>query len=130
MATSTVKRGEIHVASGNVLLADVNAGYVIMPPNPTRTITVVGGYLQAIGGAATACTSIDVKDTSGSPVVAVVCGQAALSQNTVLQFNAAAGVTWTTRTALTQGKGLQVQTTGVACTTATSFNYEVQFYFD
>ena len=122
---STNVRGRVHCAQGNVLLADANAGYTIVPDSPGRTLNVVGGYLVARGGAAAVCTSVDVKDTAD--VVAVACAQGSLTQDAYLPFSAAAGVTWTTPTKLTAGKGLKIANTGGACTTATSFDYLVLY---
>lgn len=122
---STVSRGRLHYAEGNVLLADANAGYIIVGDAPGRTINVVGGHLIARGGAAAAHTSMDVQDTDG--VVAVAYEQAGLTEGAGLSYWAPANVTITTPGPLTAGKGLQIKNTGDACTTATSFDYVVTF---
>ncbi len=118
----------LHQVQGNVLLADTNTGYTVLSAKPGRKYTIVGGYFKAIGGNYAAATSLDVKDTAGTPIVAVAVAVAQLTQNTQTQFKqGATGVTWTTRGPLTVSKGVMIQKTGSTATTATSVDYQI-FY--
>lgn len=127
----TYKNGKELYVKGNATRAEVNAGKVILPARPGRTVTVTGGYMIALGGNAATATSVDIADTAGSPVVAVACGVAGLTQNTVLDFNAASDVTKTTLgRALTADKGLQIIKAGSDLATASSIDYFVRYVID
>lgn len=129
MALATA-RGKVHVVQGNATTAQVNAGLNIVPPRAGKTIVVTGGSMKALGGNAATATSVDIKDTHSSPVVAVACAVAGLTENTRLSFDAAANVTLTTYDApLTAGKGLQIKNTGSALATATSVDFVVKYYY-
>ena len=126
----TTAAGKVHFVQGNALTAAVTAGKVIAPARSGKAIQVVGGHLTALGGSAATATSVDIKDTHGTPVVAVACGVAGLTQNTQLDFDAAANVTLTTyRKPLTVGKALQIKDTGSGLATATSIDYYVEYVY-
>ena len=128
--TSIVGRyPRIRCARGNATTAQVNAGKTIVNAVSGRTLTVVGGWMRALGGNAGGTTSVDIKDTKAtSPVVAVACTQAGLTQNTILRFGTATtGEFNTSNTALTKNKGLQIVKTGNDLTTATSVDYVVYY---
>jgi hypothetical protein len=128
--TGTITAGNIFSVSANLTLAQVNAGTVILPAVAGQTYKVQHVSIQAIGGAAAACTLVEVADTSGSPVVAMSSTVAGLSQNTRVTEASAATIAVTNAfapTALTANQGIQVLSTGSACTTATSFNVVVFF---
>jgi hypothetical protein len=129
-ALGTVVAGVNYSVSANLTLAQVNAGTVILPAITGQTYKVNHAVIQAIGGAAAACTLVEIADTAGTPIVAMSAAVAALTQNTrVSEATAAATVTTTAfaPTALTASQGIQVLSTGSACTTATSFNVIVFF---
>jgi hypothetical protein len=126
----TSAAGKVHFVQGNALRAEVTAGKVIAPARSGKSIQVVGGHMTAIGGAAQTATSVDLKDTYGTPLVAVACGIAGLTQNTQLDFDAAANVTLTTyRKPLNVGKALQIKDTGSGLATATSIDYYVEYVY-
>ena len=116
---------------GNITLANINAGLTIVPGITSRAIVIHHFTLQAIGGAATACTLVELADTAGTPVVGVSVTIADLTQSTIVNEASGTGVTLTTFLAgLTAGQGLQIIKTGSACTTMTSMNYEVIYSYN
>jgi hypothetical protein len=122
--------GGMFSVSANLTLAQVNAGTTILPAVIGQTYKVQHVSIQAIGGAAAACTLVEVADTAASPIVAMSSTVAGLTQNTRVTESSAATIAVTTAfapTALTAGKGIQVLSTCSACTTATSFNVVVFF---
>jgi hypothetical protein len=126
----TTASGKVHFKQGNATTAQVNAGLVIVPARRGRAIQIVGGHMTALGGNAATATSVDIKDTAGTPIVGVACAVAGLTQNTQLDFDAAANVTRTTyRTPLTADKGLQILKTGSNLATATSVDYYVEYVY-
>lgn len=126
----TSAKGKLHFAQGNATTAQVNAGLLIVEPRKGKQIQVVGGHMTALGGNAATATSVDLKDTAGTPVVAVACGVAGLTSGTQLDFDAAANVTLTTyRKPLTVDKGLQILKTGSNLATATSVDYYVEYVY-
>jgi hypothetical protein len=126
----TSAAGKIHWVQGNATTAQVTAGKVIAQGRNGKAIQIVGGHMTALGGNAATATSVDIKDTAGSPVVAVACGVAGLTSGTQLDFTAASNVTRTTyRTPLTVGKSIQIKDTGSGLATATSVDYYVEFVY-
>jgi len=122
--------GGMFSVSANLLLAQVNAGTVILPAVSGQTYKVQHVSLQAIGAAAAACTLVEVTDTAGTPIVAMSATVAGLTQNTRVTEASAATIAVTTAfapTALTANQGIQVLSTGSACTGPTSFNVVVFF---
>jgi len=114
--------------TGNASLAQVKAGKIILEPNAGAYI-IVGGWLRALGGAAAAADSINISDTTGTPVVGVAIAVGALTENAVVEFDAAANVTRTTfGDDFDYGKGLQIIDAGAAdLTTCTSVDYCIHF---
>lgn len=129
MAFATA-RGKLHFAMGNATTAEVNAGKTIVPARAGKTIAVVGGHMTALGGNAATATSVDIKDTNSTAVVAVAGAVAGLTANAQLDFDAADNVTRTTyRKPLTANKGLKIEVTGSALATATSVDYYVEYVY-
>lgn len=126
----TSAAGKVHYVRGNATTAEVNAGKVIVSPRPGKSICITGGHMVARGGNAATATSVDIKDTAGTPVVGVACAVAGLTANARLDFRAASNVTLTTfQQALTADKGLKIQKTGSNLATATSVDYYVEFIY-
>lgn len=125
----TTIAGAIFSASANITLAQVNAGYTLVPAVTGQTYKLQHAVIQAKGGDTAGCTAVQIDDTAGTPIVGVSAAIAALTQDTVVNEATASGVTVTTLapTAFTASQGIQVIKTGSACTTATSFNVIV-FY--
>lgn len=129
MAFTTAK-GKLHFVQGNATVAQVNAGLQIVTARNGKAIQVVGGHMTALGGNAATATSADIADTAGTPVVAVACGVAGLTQNAQLDFDATSNVTRTTyRKPLTAGKGLQIIKAGSDLATATSVDFYVEYVY-
>ena len=124
-----MSRGKVHFAHGSLTLTQVKAGTVIVEGRKGKSVMVVGGQMISTGKAATA-TSIDVKDTAGTPVVAVACAVAGLTDGAQLDFDAASNVTRTTyRAKLTVDQGLQIADTGTALTGTTALEYYVEYVY-
>ena len=123
-----------HIMSveGNITLAQINAGIMILPPvtaGGTRVLKVVGFEYQAIGGAFGGCTSVDLLDTSLAGVHVVDTPVADLTQNTVINATAANLVftKYAWQGGVTDGAGLKMYKTGSDCSTATSLNYNIHY---
>jgi len=126
----TDTRSLVHYVQGNATTAEVNAGEAILEFRANQSIQVVGGEMIARGGNATTATSVDLKDTAGTAIVAVACAVGGLTQDTQLDFTSATNVTLTTyRTPLTVDKGLKIEVTGADMTVATSVDYYVEYVY-
>ena len=127
MAT-TCYRGRVHNVSGNCLIASANAaaGYQIVPASAKRTITVVDGWMRALGGNMTQATSMDLTDLTGT--VAISWALAALTTaHGILRFDAANVTPTSIGLPLTEGEGLYLITVGTDETTMTSFDYSIDY---
>jgi len=104
-----------------VTIAEVNAGEVLVAPVADRTITVLEIRIIVTGGAVGTCTSVEIEDTNGTPVVAWTGAIAALTEDVVISSNVVvANVTDSTPIVLTAGAGLTITKTTGTCDTATS----------
>ena len=76
MTTATVEQKELRVSCGSLALSDVNAGYVIIPNDKARRVTIHDIWVRAIGTASAGtsvlvceyrptviCASVSVNDT-------------------------------------------------------------------
>jgi hypothetical protein len=113
---------------GNVLLADVNAGYTVVPANPSRTLRPIGFFIR-VNGAWTTGTDVRISDTAASPVDIVTFAQANLTN-----ANTFTGASQTGQTLgagflvpLTAGKGIQFRSTGSAMAAGTSIDYRIDY---
>jgi hypothetical protein len=127
-ALGPVVAGVIYSVSANVTLAQVNAGITILPAVTGQTYKVDHFLLTAVGGTTAGCTSVNISDTTGTPVNAAAVAIAALTSGVPVD-ETITGVTLTAfaPTALTASQGIQVRHVGSACTTSTSFNVTVFF---
>lgn len=127
-AVGTITAGGTFAVSASLTLAQVNAGITILPAVTGQTYKVSHFLLTAVGGTAAGCTSVNISDTTGTPVNAAAVAVAALTSGTPVD-ETITGVTLTAfaPTALTASQGIQVRHLGSACTTATSFNVIVYF---
>lgn len=118
---------KVRVAAGQLTAAQVNAnsraGTNIVAPIAGRTITVVDGWVRAIGGNASGPTAIHVEDTAGTD--AFTMAVAGMTQNAVCRVGLATHSTNTNvGTALGKGKGLRIGcTTAADYATATALDY-------
>ena len=128
MANSN-KRSRIKCVTGNASLTEVKAGKYVLPPFGGAYI-IVGGWMRALGGAAAAATSVNINDdTAAGHVVGVAIAVAALTEDAIAEFDAAANTTRTTfGTAFKAGRGLLIEDAGAsALTTCTSVDYCVMY---
>ena len=111
-------------------LAQLNAGYELVPAVAGKQILVTEYWFRGIGSDAAAATDVRIQDSAGSPVVVVTALIAALASNAeVSSFSKIANVTkgagWLT--ALTAGKALNLVKTGSTMTGPTSFEVLVRY---
>lgn len=126
--TGTLKKDGVDITAANVLayvgdvsLAEINAGKIVLPVITGRQYKIVGGYLKSTGAFA-ALTSIDIEDTNSSPVQIASYAQAQLTDGA--EFNLQSTVSGQTKgagwlAALTASKGVRVIKKGSNGTTAT-----------
>jgi hypothetical protein len=119
---------KVRVAQGQLATTAVNTGTVIVPAVAGRTLTVVDGWLRAIGGAAATATSVDVESTADTPTLAFKIAVGGLTQNAVARVGLATHSTNTgVGTALDEDEGIQITSTTNNLATATYIDYCV-FY--
>jgi hypothetical protein len=121
----------VRCVEGQATTAEVNAGKVILAGQTQRTITVIDGWLRAIGGNAGTATAVLITDTNSSPVTAFSMAVGGLTQNAVARVGLATHSTNTNvGTALTKSKGLKIAKSGSALDTATAIDYCVYYTID
>lgn len=125
MATTTHPR--VHCASGSLTLGEVNTnsglGTIVVPPDVTRTITVVDGWLRASVAGAGGATACIIAETGATPTTIVSATVGALATNVVARFGATNVTATNVGTACTKGRGLQIGRTVQNLTTCTSLDY-------
>lgn len=102
---------------------------IVAAPTGAKNIVVWDVKVMALGGNAATCTSIEIEDANGTPVVVASYAAAALTQDALLLLNSA-NVTLTGASLgaeLTAATALVGTTTGSDCTTATSFDIWVLY---
>lgn len=127
-AVGSVVAGNVYSVSATLTLAQVNAGATILPAVTGQTFKVSHFLITSVGGTTGGCTSVNISDTTGTPVNAAAIVAATLTSGTPVN-ETASGVTLTAfaPTALTLSQGIQVRHVGSACTTATSYTVVVYF---
>jgi len=123
---NTERTSRLRCVTGSATKAEHIAGKIIVPPDSARSIIVVGGWLRSTG-ATTQATSIDIQDTTSSPVVNVAIAAAQLGNGVIAPFTASTATLTTFGVANTKGKGLQIISVGGPETTATSCDYCVEY---
>lgn len=100
-------------------LAEVKAGHVILPAISGTQYKVLHATMQSIGGAATTSTSVDLKDTDGTAIVAWPA--ALLTENEIVDSGASATVVASDiSAAVASGKGVMIQDTNANTLTVTT----------
>jgi hypothetical protein len=112
---------------GNLTAAQLHAAPVIVTPITGQYVKIIGFTMQAKGGAAATCTSVQFVDTTGTPVVGVQVNQAQLTQDTIINEATGSVVLTTFQTSFAIDKGLAIRDVGGQCTTMTSLNYMVLY---
>lgn len=110
-----------------VLLADINAGKVLIPAVAGKIITPLDVKMTVSGNFA-AGTSVELEDTNGTPVVVASVAQAGLSDGDVInetEANTTMGAGYLAP--LTTGKGLALTKTGSDFTGGTSITVRVLY---
>jgi hypothetical protein len=92
-------------------LAQINAGLVIIPDDPNRTVLPIGFRLK-FTGTFTTLTDIRLSDTAGVDIVTVA--QANCSDGNVVGAGGSTGTFGSFGVALTPGKGVQIRKTGAS----------------
>ena len=123
---------KVRVAQGQLSAAEVNAnsraGTVIVEGESGRTITVVDGWLRAIGGNAAGATAVVLEDTDGTDAVSAAA--AGLAQNVYARFGGSNITATGVGTALTKHEGLRIGCTVGDLITATALDYCVFYTID
>jgi len=118
---------DLRVAAGQLTLAEVNAGKVVVPAVVKRAYTVVDCWLRAIGGAAANNTSVDVQDSVSATKVAVFT-RAGLTENALARAGVAVtSVATNLGTSLTRSEGVRIINVGTACDTMTHLDYVILY---
>jgi len=119
-----------YTLTNSVSLTELNAGKTLLAAVAGRTVTVVDWSVTAVGGNATAATALTLSDTAGSPVLIATIVVAGLAEDIVCKpntathvDNGAAGI----GLGLTAAKGITVEKTGSAMTTATDFTVCISY---
>lgn len=127
MAAVSSRRSRVRNVTGSATKAQANAGLIIVPVDSARTYAVVGGWLRSAGNT-TECDTVNINDTTSTNVVCVAVTAASLTNTTVVPLNKSSGVTRTTfGTALAAGKALKIITVGTDESTATGWDYSIDY---
>jgi hypothetical protein len=128
-----VEPGVPKILYRRLTLAEVNAGVTLLPALPGFAYTIVAAYVTAIGGAATANTTFDIKGTrGGSAVVIGAFGQAANTRSTRLTLGVTSGATAladaASFTRLDVNTAVTAINVGTAMTTATHEDVILEYF--
>lgn len=111
-------------------LAQINADLTLLAGVSGRTIRIVD-FSARVSGTFTTCTTVDVQDTNGTPVVIQSIAAAAILDGSVLKdgtANVTRGVgMWGD---LTANEGIEVVNTGSDCAGGTSITFDIQYTID
>jgi hypothetical protein len=114
---------QVYSVEGSISIANVNAGYVLVPAVTGRTLKIVRAVVEAVGGNVTACTDVRISDTATSPVDVTITLIANLVSGTFLDetYSTLGLQAANFGVPLTANKGIQIRKTGSSsCATATS----------
>lgn len=90
--------------------AEVKAGHEILPAIVGKSYKILGAVMQALGGAATTSTSVDIKDSDETAIIAFPV--ALLAQGKVVDSGSSNTITWADISlAQTANKGIIVEDT-------------------
>jgi hypothetical protein len=118
-------------ARTRVTLAQLNAGFTLLPAIVGFKYRLIDAKLIAVGGAATTGTSVNIIGTrAGSPVQLVAAAIAALTQSAVVRAGAANAVVLADGASFTQldaNTAITVITVGSAMTVMTAIDVDLTF---
>lgn len=83
-ATVNLKSQKVRVATINLTLAQVNAGYELLPAIPGRRYQIIDWYFK-MNGAFTGLTAFVMRDQASSPNTIVSIAQADMTDNAVFR---------------------------------------------
>lgn len=109
-----------------VTLAQLNAGYTIVPEVGGRTYVPVGFYVKFNGTFLTA-TDIRLSDTNSSPVDIVTIAIAQAGTGVTHMEGLGTNTLGTLYAGLTAGKGIQIRKTGSAATGGTNILVGIRY---
>lgn len=119
----------VYAYIGSATLAELNAGKVLIPDIPGRTIKVVGYLLKFTGGFTTA-TDIRLQDNNDTPVLittvliaAATTGAKITSEAVIANVTDGAGLFAN----LTLGKGIKIVKTGSSAAAGTSILVKILY---
>jgi hypothetical protein len=122
---NTERNSRLRCVTGSATKAEFNAGKIIVHPDSSRSVILVGGWLKSTGSV-TQATSIDICSTADTPIVGVAIAAAQLGTG-VLAPLLGTGTQTTVGVANVKGEGLQILSVGTDETTATSCDYCVYY---
>jgi len=123
---NTERSSRLRCVTGSATKAEYNAGKIIVPPDSSRSVILVGGWLKSTGSV-TQATSIDICSTAASPIVGVAIAAAQLGTGALAPLLASTATKTTVGVANVKGVGLQILSVGTDETTATSCDYCVYY---
>ena len=115
-------------SAGTIVCVAASGNPNITTVGNSRQITVVDGWIRAIGGAVGggSCTGINVATTGGVAIAVFI--KAALTEGAVLRMGTATnGVAANLNLANAPGVGLKIQAVGADVTTATHLDYCIYY---
>ena len=128
MGANYIRHSRVRVSTGNVTIAQANAGKIIVPGAPGRAYIVMGGWVRAKGDKVNEATTVDICTKTTTPIVNVAVAKAAMTENAVASFDAATNTTRTTYgNDNVAGHALQILTVGTDESTCTSIDYCVRY---
>lgn len=125
--------GSIQHLRARVVIADVNAGKVLVPAVPGRRYRLLDAAAIAYGGAATTGTTVDILGTVTTARKLVAFTQASLTQSTVVRAGATGGTVLADGASFTQNDAnteLKVLKTGSDFTVATGIDFLISYAID
>jgi len=122
-------QSQLYTRVGYLGLSQINGGTVIVPGINGVSYRVVDFLFQGVGSNLATCTSVNVDDTTGTPVVVAAVPVATLASNAVIGPGGANNTLTTMgwQGALTAGKGIQIINAGSSCTAATGLYYRIEW---
>jgi hypothetical protein len=129
-----VEFGEARMQRTRVTLAQMNAGFTLLPALPGVRWRIMDASIIAIGGNAAVGTSVNIIGTrAGSAVQLLVAAIAALTRSAIARMGATNMVVLAdgaSNTQLDANTAITVITVGSAMTTATSFDVLLNYVAD
>lgn len=134
IGSTFVEFGAIKKQRNRVTLAQLNAGFTLLPALPGVRWRLLDAMMIAIGGAATSGTSANIIGTrSAAAVQLLATAIAALTQSAMVRMGASNAVVLADGASLTQldvNTAVTVKTVGSAMTVMTSLDVQIEYVAD